>query len=179
MHWPPVHHGCRLPDVRWSRKSNRWVLHQAHQSHYSHDMAFTKEKSDQASKIVFKNLLDQGSRDILIETDGQYHINWNSRASLLSNKNDQMETIGTWDNPATELNCLDPGWNVISCMYHCVYRKCFHVLSQNRILEAETALLETLKFDLEIEHPYMYLLKFAKLLKGFYTIERLGSQRYL
>ena len=30
----------------------------------------------------------------------------------------------------------------------------------------ERILLQTIKFDLMVEHPYAYLLKFAKLIKG-------------
>jgi len=30
----------------------------------------------------------------------------------------------------------------------------------------ERILLQTIKFDLMVEHPYTYLLKFAKLIKG-------------
>ena len=30
----------------------------------------------------------------------------------------------------------------------------------------ERILLQTIKFDLQVEHPYYYLLKFAKVLKG-------------
>jgi len=30
----------------------------------------------------------------------------------------------------------------------------------------ERILLQTIKFDLMVEHPYAYLLKFAKLVKG-------------
>lgn len=32
----------------------------------------------------------------------------------------------------------------------------------------ERILLQTIKFDLQVEHPYAYLLKFAKQLKGVY-----------
>jgi hypothetical protein len=30
----------------------------------------------------------------------------------------------------------------------------------------ERILLQTIKFDLQVEHPYSYLLKFSKLIKG-------------
>lgn len=30
----------------------------------------------------------------------------------------------------------------------------------------ERILLQTIKFDLQVEHPYSYLLKYAKCLKG-------------
>lgn len=33
----------------------------------------------------------------------------------------------------------------------------------------ERILLQTIKFDLMLEHPYAYLLKFAKLIKGMYV----------
>ena len=34
----------------------------------------------------------------------------------------------------------------------------------------ERILLQTIKFDLMVEHPYAYLLKFAKLIKGTHHI---------
>ena len=37
---------------------------------------------------------------------------------------------------------------------------------KEELLTHERILLQTIKFDLQIEHPYSYLLKFAKSLKG-------------
>ena len=37
---------------------------------------------------------------------------------------------------------------------------------QEELLAHERVLLQTLKFDLQVEHPYNYLLKFAKSVKG-------------
>lgn len=34
------------------------------------------------------------------------------------------------------------------------------------MLTLERILLQTIKFDLQVEHPYSYLLKYAKCLKG-------------
>lgn len=38
------------------------------------------------------------------------------------------------------------------------------------MLTLEKILLQTIKFDLQVEHPYSYLLKYAKCLKGNYCI---------
>lgn len=38
--------------------------------------------------------------------------------------------------------------------------------SKEELLTHERILLQTIKFDLQIQHPYSYLLKFAKSLKG-------------
>jgi len=35
----------------------------------------------------------------------------------------------------------------------------------------ERILLQTIKFDLMVEHPYAYLLKFAKLIKGSLLVD--------
>jgi len=49
----------------------------------------------------------------------------------------------------------------------------------------ERILLQTIKFDLQVEHPYSYLLKYAKCLKGnykvvfFFTIELYTIERRL
>lgn len=40
---------------------------------------------------------------------------------------------------------------------------------QEEIMTMERILLQTIKFDLMVEHPYAYLLKFAKLIKGDFT----------
>ena len=37
---------------------------------------------------------------------------------------------------------------------------------QEEIMTMERILLQTIKFDLMVEHPYVYLLKFARILKG-------------
>ena len=39
-------------------------------------------------------------------------------------------------------------------------------LAQEELLTHERILLQTIKFDLQVQHPYAYLLKFAKALKG-------------
>lgn len=44
----------------------------------------------------------------------------------------------------------------------------------------ERILLQTIKFDLQAEHPYAYLLKFAKLIKGKLVIAEFErKKRYL
>jgi len=40
------------------------------------------------------------------------------------------------------------------------------VVVQEEVMTLERILLQTIKFDLMVEHPYAYLLKFAKLIKG-------------
>ena len=40
---------------------------------------------------------------------------------------------------------------------------------KEELLTHERVLLQTVKFDLQLEHPYSYLLKFAKELKGEYN----------
>lgn len=42
----------------------------------------------------------------------------------------------------------------------------FFLLFQEEVLILERILLQTIKFDLQVEHPYSYLLKYAKCLKG-------------
>ena len=37
---------------------------------------------------------------------------------------------------------------------------------KEELLTHERILLQTIKFDLQVQHPYSYLLKFAKSLKG-------------
>ncbi len=39
---------------------------------------------------------------------------------------------------------------------------------KEELLTHERILLQTIKFDLQVQHPYSYLLKFAKSLKGEY-----------
>jgi hypothetical protein len=38
--------------------------------------------------------------------------------------------------------------------------------SQEEVMVLERILLQTIKFDLQVEHPYQFLLKYAKQLKG-------------
>ncbi|ELU11234.1 hypothetical protein CAPTEDRAFT_137456 [Capitella teleta] len=38
--------------------------------------------------------------------------------------------------------------------------------SREEVMTLERILLQTIKFDLQVEHPYAYLLKFSKLIKG-------------
>lgn len=37
-------------------------------------------------------------------------------------------------------------------------------------MATERVLLQTIKFDLQLEHPYQFLIKYAKILKGIYNI---------
>jgi len=39
-------------------------------------------------------------------------------------------------------------------------------VKQEEVMTLERILLQTIKFDLMVEHPYAYLLRFAKLVKG-------------
>jgi len=50
------------------------------------------------------------------------------------------------------------------CICVCVYSLSFFF--QEEVLILERILLQTIKFDLQVEHPYSYLLKYAKCLKG-------------
>ncbi len=43
---------------------------------------------------------------------------------------------------------------------------------KEELITHEKILLQTIKFDLQIEHPYSYILKFAKELKGSGTCLR-------
>lgn len=36
----------------------------------------------------------------------------------------------------------------------------------------ERILLQTIKFDLQVEHPYMFLLRYVKQLKGWNSVSR-------
>ena len=40
------------------------------------------------------------------------------------------------------------------------------VLTQEEIMTYERILLQTIKFELQVSHPYSYLLKYAKSIKG-------------
>lgn len=43
----------------------------------------------------------------------------------------------------------------------------FHGMSpQEEVMVLERILLQTIKFDLQVEHPYQFLLRYAKQLKG-------------
>ena len=44
---------------------------------------------------------------------------------------------------------------------------------QEEVMTMERILLQTIKFDLQVQHPYQFLLKYAKHLRGRYTILRL------
>lgn len=43
----------------------------------------------------------------------------------------------------------------------------------------ERILLQTIKFDLQVEHPYQFLLKYAKQLKGMKTTLHYGMSLYV
>ena len=43
-----------------------------------------------------------------------------------------------------------------------------NLLLQEEVMTLERILLQTIKFDLQVEHPYSFLLKYAKCLKGEY-----------
>ena len=48
---------------------------------------------------------------------------------------------------------------------------CNVLLLQQEVLIMEKILLETLKFDLLVEHPYSHLLRYIKLFQGsFHTV---------
>lgn len=40
------------------------------------------------------------------------------------------------------------------------------LLLQEEVMTLERILLQTIRFDLQVEHPYGYLIKYAKSLKG-------------
>ena len=40
------------------------------------------------------------------------------------------------------------------------------ILFQEEVMTLERILLQTIKFDLQVEHPYGFLLKYAKSLRG-------------
>lgn len=44
--------------------------------------------------------------------------------------------------------------------------QCIAFCLQEEVMTLERILLQTIKFDLQVEHPYGYLLKYAKCLKG-------------
>lgn len=41
--------------------------------------------------------------------------------------------------------------------------------SQEEVMVLERILLQTIKFDLQVDHPYQFLLRYAKQLKGIYV----------
>jgi len=41
---------------------------------------------------------------------------------------------------------------------------------QEEVMVLERILLQTIKFDLQVDHPYQFLLKYAKCLKGMFGI---------
>lgn len=47
------------------------------------------------------------------------------------------------------------------------------VFPQEEVMVLERILLQTIKFDLQVEHPYMFLLRYVKQLKGNF-----GRMRY-
>lgn len=50
------------------------------------------------------------------------------------------------------------------------------VFPQEEVMVLERILLQTIKFDLQVEHPYMFLLRYVKQLKGnFWANEVVGD----
>lgn len=41
-----------------------------------------------------------------------------------------------------------------------------YFFQQEEVMVLERILLQTIKFDLQVEHPYMFLLRYVKQLKG-------------
>lgn len=51
--------------------------------------------------------------------------------------------------------------------FSCVLiRKILNMFQQEEVMVLERILLQTIKFDLQVEHPYMFLLRYVKQLKG-------------
>lgn len=49
----------------------------------------------------------------------------------------------------------------------------FHGMSpQEEVMVLERILLQTIKFDLQVEHPYQFLLRYAKQLKGITSFKK-------
>lgn len=42
----------------------------------------------------------------------------------------------------------------------------WNFLLKEEVMTLERILLQTIRFDLQVEHPYSYLIKYAKSLKG-------------
>lgn len=58
---------------------------------------------------------------------------------------------------------------VLECnvYFSCVLiRKILNMFQQEEVMVLERILLQTIKFDLQVEHPYMFLLRYVKQLKG-------------
>lgn len=54
-----------------------------------------------------------------------------------------------------------------SVCFSCVLiRKILNMFQQEEVMVLERILLQTIKFDLQVEHPYMFLLRYVKQLKG-------------
>lgn len=55
---------------------------------------------------------------------------------------------------------------------HAISYKNWYFIFQEEIMTLERILLQTIKFDLQVDHPYACLLKFAKQVKSklFYTL---------
>ena len=51
-------------------------------------------------------------------------------------------------------------------MYAICFLLVFTCTFQEEVMTLERVLLQTIKFDLQVEHPYGILLKYAKYLKG-------------
>ena len=49
--------------------------------------------------------------------------------------------------------------------------------AKEELLTHERILLQTIKFDLQLEHPYSYLLKFAKGLRGEVVVGQSGKRK--
>lgn len=47
-----------------------------------------------------------------------------------------------------------------------IRQSCVMFLEQEEVMVLERILLQTIKFDLQVEHPYMFLLRYVKQLKG-------------
>ena len=45
------------------------------------------------------------------------------------------------------------------------------IFCQEEVMMYERVLLQTIKFDLQVDHPYALLLKIGKLLKGIFLIK--------
>ena len=51
-------------------------------------------------------------------------------------------------------------------MVMCALCVCVCVYVQEEVMVLERILLQTIKFDLQVDHPYQFLLRYAKQLKG-------------
>lgn len=59
-------------------------------------------------------------------------------------------------------------WNHPKCCFIYFFFVCFKLfcLFKEEVMTLERILLQTIKFDLQVDHPYGHLLKYAKSLKG-------------